>query len=68
MFKFLKDVDELSLSTGKSININLIKTSIESMNKYRTHNCSELTEKEIEKKFIYLDGCTEKEIMVICYS
>ena len=26
MFKFLKDVDELSLSTGKSININLIKT------------------------------------------
>ena len=25
MFKFLKDVDELSLSTGKSININLIK-------------------------------------------
>ena len=28
MFKFLKDVDELSLSTGKSININLIKKSI----------------------------------------
>tara|TARA_B100000963_G_C22498814_1_gene612751 strand:- start:284 stop:946 length:663 start_codon:yes stop_codon:yes gene_type:complete len=25
MFKFLKDVDELSLSSGKSININLIK-------------------------------------------
>ena len=25
MFKFLKDMDELSLSTGKSININLIK-------------------------------------------
>ena len=25
MFKFLKDIDELSLSTGKSININLIK-------------------------------------------
>ena len=25
MFKFMKDVDELSLSTGKSININLIK-------------------------------------------
>ena len=25
MFKFLKDVDELSLSNGKSININLIK-------------------------------------------
>ena len=25
MFKFLKDVDEMSLSTGKSININLIK-------------------------------------------
>ena len=26
MFKFLNEVDELSLSTGKSININLIKT------------------------------------------
>ena len=25
MFKFLKDIDEFSLSTGKSININLIK-------------------------------------------
>ena len=25
MFKFLKDVDEISLSTGKPININLIK-------------------------------------------
>ena len=25
MFKILKDIDELSLSTGKSININLIK-------------------------------------------
>ena len=37
------------------------------MNKFRTHNCSELTEKEIEKKFISLDGCTEKEIMVIYY-
>ena len=26
MFKFLKELDELSLSTGKSININLIKS------------------------------------------
>ena len=25
MFKFIKDVDDLSLSSGKSININLIK-------------------------------------------
>ena len=25
MFKFIKDLDELSLSSGKSININLIK-------------------------------------------
>jgi len=25
MFKFIREVDELSLSTGKSININLIK-------------------------------------------
>ena len=28
MFKFIKDVDELSLSSGKSININLIKKVI----------------------------------------
>ena len=28
MFKFLKDLDELSLSTGKSININLIKKTL----------------------------------------
>ena len=28
MFNFLKDIDELSLSTGKSININLIKKAI----------------------------------------
>ena len=55
MFKFLKDVDELSLSTGKSININLIKKSIESMNKYRTHNCSELNQNDINKT-VYLSG------------
>jgi chromosomal replication initiation ATPase DnaA len=29
MFKFLKDLDKLSLSTGKSININLIKKALE---------------------------------------
>ena len=29
MFKILKDIDELSLSTGKSININLIKKVLE---------------------------------------
>ncbi len=29
MFKFLKEVDELSLSTGKSININLIKKALD---------------------------------------
>ena len=29
MFKFIKEVDELSLSTGKSININLIKKIID---------------------------------------
>ena len=28
VFKFLKDVDELSLTTGKSININLIKKAL----------------------------------------
>ena len=51
MFKFLKDVDELSLSTGKSININLIKKYYK-MNKYRTHNCSALSEKEIGKEVV----------------
>ena len=55
MFKFLKDLDELSLSTGKSININLIKKSNKPMNKYRTHNCSELGEKEINK-IVYISG------------
>ena len=32
MFAFLKDVDELSLSSGKSININLIKKVLEKNN------------------------------------
>ena len=49
MFKFIKDVDELSLSSEKSININLIKKSNTSMNKYRTHNCSELSEGDINQ-------------------
>ena len=48
MFKFIKDVDELSLSSGKSININLIKSK--TMNKYRTHTCSALTERDINKE------------------
>ena len=37
------------------------------MNKYRTHNCSELSEKEINKNVIFLDGFIEKEIMEIYY-
>ena len=37
------------------------------MNKYRTHNCCELSEKDINKKSIFLAGCTEKEIMAIYY-
>ena len=50
MIKLLKDIDEFSLSSGKSININLIKKSIkEIMNKYRTHTCAELTESDINK-------------------
>ena len=35
-----RDIDELSLSSGKSININFNKNI--KMNKYRTHHCSEL--------------------------
>ena len=54
IFKFIKDVDDLSLSSGKSININLIK-GIKSVNKYRTHNCSELNENLIDKE-VYLSG------------
>ena len=45
----------LSLSTGKSININLIKKVLKSMNKYRTHNCSELGIEEINK-IVHLSG------------
>ena len=37
------------------------------MNKYRTHNCSELSEKEIDKT-VYLSGWLHrKEIMEIYY-
>ena len=55
MFKFLKDVDELSLSSGKSININLIKKVLKKMNKFRTHNCAELNEKDIDT-LVHLSG------------
>ena len=37
------------------------------MNKYRSHNCEELTEKEIGKNILYLDGYIVKEIMEIYY-
>ena len=37
------------------------------MNKYRSHNCSELSEKNIGKKLNFLDGYTEKETMEIYY-
>ena len=47
MLKFIKDIDELSLSSGKSININLIKKVLKQMNKFRTHNCSEINESHI---------------------
>ena len=39
----------MSLSSGKSININLIKKVLNQMNKYRTHTCSELGERDIGK-------------------
>ena len=52
MIKFLKDIDELSLSSGKPININLIKKLIKKMNKYKTHNCSQLRENDINKNVI----------------
>ena len=37
------------------------------MNKYRTHNCSELREKEIGKNVIFLVGFIERETMEIYY-
>ena len=37
------------------------------MNKFRSHNCSELTEKDIKRLLLYLDGSTEKEIMEIYF-
>ena len=38
------------------------------MNKYRSHNCSELSEKDINKMSVYLVGYIEKEIMETYYS
>ena len=43
----------MSLSSGKSININLIKKP---MNKYRTHNCSEVNEGDVNKTVSLSDG------------
>ena len=52
--KFIKDIDDISLSTGKSININLIKKYY-IMNKYRSHNCAEINEND-EGKIVSLSG------------
>ena len=59
IFKFTKDIDNISLSTGKSININLIKKYY-LMNKYRTHNCSELTEND-KNKTITISGWVHRK-------
>ena len=37
------------------------------MNKFRTHNCSELNEKDIDKNVTFLDGFIEGEIMEIYF-
>ena len=37
------------------------------MNKYRSHNCSDLSEKEINKEVFYQAGCIEKEITETYY-
>ena len=50
----------------KSININLIK-SIKSMNKFRSHNCSELSEGEINK-VVKLSGWLHRKVTEIYYS
>ena len=67
VFKFLKDLDDLSLSSGKSININLIKNILNKMNKYRTHNCYQLNEKDIGKLVNLSGWLHRKEIMEIYY-
>ena len=59
IMKFTKDIDNISLSTGKSININLIKKYYQ-MNKYRTHNCSELTESD-NNKVVTLSGWVHRK-------
>ena len=59
ILKFTRDIDNISLSTGKSININLIKKYYQ-MNKYRTHNCSELTESD-NNKIITLSGWVHRK-------
>ena len=37
------------------------------MNKFRTHTCAELSDKDIGKNIFYQVGYTENEIMVIYY-
>ena len=37
------------------------------MNKYRTHNCSELNETDVEKTVLLSGGFIENEIMEIFY-
>ena len=59
ILKFTRDIDNISLSTGKSININLIKKYYQ-MNKYRTHNCSELTESD-NNKIVTLSGWVHRK-------
>ena len=36
------------------------------MNKYRTHTCSALTDRDIDNDVILLGGYIEREIMEIC--
>ena len=59
VFKFIKEIDELSLSSGKSININLIKKVLID-EKYRTHNCAELTDKDAGKDVLLSGWLIEK--------
>ena len=61
IFDFIYKVDEISLKKKKSIDLNIIKEVLgEWLNKYRSHNCSELRKKDVNNKAI-LSGWINKK-------
>ena len=61
IFDFIYKIDELSLKKKKSIDLNIIKEVLgEWLNKYRSHNCSELRKKDVNNKAV-LSGWINKK-------